>query len=1196
MKTYIYPKDVAEPHHDEERAPVCVEWAIQQSNVNGGSIDLEVAWLTPCVTRGWLDLAVDGGRPKRIEEDPHCRMASWKAPNLEGYGVNHRALIRGVERVDRVSFTIAAEDRNGRVSNSSVYKIDSRDWKSLDNKPITVPLEVINTSDRDRVGVPVSAGVPFPKGFLGRPDEMMLQDSSGRTLPLQMETVFCWDDGSVKWLWIDFFADLPAKSNASYVLRAADNGDSEVSDLAIAVEESPEDVVIKTGVSALVVPKNGASADIKHYGFFRDGHESPAFGFPVSRTVDASGNRYIGEIDAVQVESAGPIHAVIKLKGTHRRDGDPSECLRFEMRIHSFAGKSHFLLEHTLCFAVTSGNSIEADAGVAEAQVGYGAGRTFEEHPDPRISRRQMLMRIREAAMLFDLPEVGDTPHARCSLADGGAVVIQDRDRLFQRDERTYRGSTGEMKGALDGRIELDDAVIAVENFSENYPKSAAVNNNGLEIGLFPAFEQQWYEGESFEDETKLYYLFREGCYHVHRGVEKTHRMVIDLSDSNEGTSHLHHPPIMHFDSAWVDSCGCFLPMPAGKEYPSYDDVIEQACDNLISTRQNNREYGALNYGDWHGERGANWGNLEYDLHHGLIRQFLRTGNPTMAIQATLAARHQSDVDVCHDSAWPEQIGGEHEHKVGHTGGYYGINTDAALSKTGHHDNKIVLGGTMDPGHFWVEGMIEHGLLFQDRRSLECGLLVADWMATAWPAGYIIDKYDRGWPLVGVTAAFRLTGDPLYLNAARVFAEKLVEAGGANGVVSLPLSHRHCGCGIEEHHGYATFIAGIHSTGKLLAFFAGGEERYEQSALKGISNIAEVVWHPEFCSFRNTTCPYTVCADTITGQIIDGICYAAWKSKDSRLASIGRNALAAMWEQISGQGKTVAVHTYKMPQALDWLAKTGGPEFESYRKELRRRWHAMLEQTWPTPVRDPLFSGDGWTTGPALSLTGGELTGTVDNDTILESRADTIVWIVPGEEHRLVVNYDALEWPDNEPPSFIIDDGEGFEATTHTDGPGRASCTFTAPTDFRRWRVRLRPPAGAGPIRLKLGSCNIFTTAQIAERDVYHQKAYSIDEAKDTADGITWKVRIPHEGSYHLWMQISGPKDNYRVDIPEWPKRNHDYKWLFFYHEAGADKPEACRWHAFRLRIHLPEGEHKLTITPEKGSAKIHSIFITDAC
>ena len=1199
MNTYVFPKDVAIPRNDIERLPTCVEWAVRQSSGTPVSVDIEVAWLTPCVTRGWLVLTVDGGQPERIEEDERCRTASWKAPHLEGYGVNHRATIRGVEHVNGLSFTIAAEDRNGQVGKSPVYEIDPNDKPSAANEQFSVTLKVVNTSSRDMVDAPVSVGVPFAKRVLGKPDDLILQDPSGRTLPMQEETVFCWDDGSVKWLWIDFFADLPAEGERSFVLRTAEGDDSPVSPKhEVVVAESPDAVVISTGVSELVVPKNGQSADQKPTGFFNDGNGSRGFGFPVCHTVDASGNRYVGEVDAVRVESRGPIHAVLKLEGTHRRDGSPSECLRFEMRMHAFAGKPYFLLEHTLSFAVTSGDSVEPDAGVAEAQVGYGAGRTFDEHSDPRIARRRMLMRIREAAISFDLPDGVEAP--QCYLADGNALAIKGLDRIFQRDERTLRGAGGNQKGSLDGRIQFENAMIAVESFSENYPKSVASKSDRLEIGLFPGFDQQWYEGESFDDETKLYYLLRNGEYHIHRGVEKTHRMVIDLSGSDEGTEHLHHPAVAWFDSSWAEACGSFLPMAAqtGKEYPSYDGVIEEACHDLISTREKNREYGVLNYGDWHGERGANWGNLEYDLHHGLIRQFIRTGSPAMATQATLAARHQGDVDVCHDSPWPEQIGGEHEHKVGHTGGYYGINTAAALSTTGHYDNKIVIGGTMDPGHIWAEGLLEHGLIFQDRRSLECGLLVADWMASAWPAGYIIDKYDRGWPLVGVTAAYRLTGDPLYLNATRVYAEKLVESGGERGVVNLPLSPRHCGCGIEKHSGCATFIAGIHDTGKILAYLAGGEEKFERSALEGSYFAVENLWHPEFCSFRNTTCPYTLCGEGNTGQIIDSICYTAWKTSDTRMASVGRNALAAMWEHISGQGKTVAVHTFKMPQALDWLAKTGGPVFENYRKELRRRWQTMLGQRWPTPVGDPLFHGDGWSPRAGLSLANGELSGTADpsGDAILESTDGSILWIIPGEEHRIVVRYEVVDWPGKEPPEFIIDDQDKLEVRTDSIGPGCVSGTFTAPADFRNWRVRLRPPSDVGSVRLKLGSCNVFTTAQIEKRDTYYQREYSIDEAVSGTDGVVWTVHIPHDGSYRVWLQLSGSKDNYRLDCPVWPKRDHDYATRFFYHEPGADDPEAKRWNAFRLRVHLPAGEHPLMITPEEGLAHIHSIFITDAC
>ncbi len=55
-----------------------------------------------------------------------------------------------------------------------------------------------------------------------------------------------------------------------------------------------------------------------------------------------------------------------------------------------------------------------------------------------------------------------------------------------------------------------------------------------------------------------------------------------------------------------------------------------------------------LNFGDWYGERRVNWGNLEYDLQHGLFLQYVRTGQRRFFLRAEQAARHHIDVDVVH--------------------------------------------------------------------------------------------------------------------------------------------------------------------------------------------------------------------------------------------------------------------------------------------------------------------------------------------------------------------------------------------------------------------------------------------------------------------------------------------------------------------------------------------------------------------
>ena len=1206
---YRFPEDLTQPSCNQERTATHVETAFMGDD---SMFDLEIAWLTSCATRGWVEIENGGPAPSRVEEDELCLRKSWARPDLTGCGVNHRAFISKLSPGSRHTFRIVTQDMSGIQSRTDPHSVVVP--VSQKNQVCKIPITIWSPSAKIRKKVPVSQGVPLPENTIWDEGDIRLFDESGESFPVQAQPVAWCRDGSIKWLWLDFQVDLTGEDRFELVF-----GDTRT-DSAFPQAVSPGclacgpfvslkhldgGLVVDTGAASMVLPTSGwkPGSRSRPPGFYRRDGVKAALSFPTSLTKDTKGNVYRGDIDSIEIESAGPLHTVIKLSGVHRREGEPAECLKFQMRIHAYAGKSFFMMDHTLGFAVTAENSIQPDAGVAEAQVGYGAGRRFSEHPDPRITRRKMLMRIRKAGLVFSTGEDKE------GVSGGGLEIPEEHidpgERLVQTDESVYYKQTDvgfdARRCALSGSFVLNGTQIAVKDFTENYPKSIEAFENGAEIGLFPEIAQEWYDGQPFENETKLFYHIREGFYLLHRGVEKTHRMMIDVDANGEGMLFLEAPPVAAAAREWIESSGCFLPLATELKLTAYDNLFDLAVKDLLETRRNNREYGALNYGDWHGERGANWGNLEYDLHHGLIRQFLRTGNPEFARQAALAAWHQGDVDVCHDSPWPEQIGGIHEHKVGHTGGYYAINTEAARGSSGQFDNKIVLAGTMDPGHLWEEGMLELGLLLQDRRSLENGRFVADWMATAWPLGYKIDKYDRGWPLVGAAAAYRLIDDPFYLNALRVFAEKLVDVSEETGLVQLPLSHRHCGCGGEEHRGCAIFIAGIHTTGKILGYLATGDEELEENALQGYVKLVNEAWHPEFCGFRNTTCPYTgVYLGGQCGQIIDSLAYAAWRTGKPRHASICRNVLAFGWEHMSGQGKAIAVHTYKMPQALSWLSRVDGPSLESYRREIVRRWNVFLEQRWPTPVPAPDFQNSGWESGPDMVLRDRELTGRYRNSashigSLISTAEDSLVWVVPGEEHRLSVRMEVRQWPGDKPPTFVVTADSTTLAETKLEGD-LFECRFIAPGDFCSWRIRLLPPRCEGPVSLRLISCDLYTTAQIAVRTIYFRAEYNGEQAHKAGNTLTWQVILPNDGNYQLWIERSGPEERMRLDIPAWPKRNHDYKWNFLRFEPGSGNPTDRRWHAFNQRLALPKGAHELTLVLERGTSVVHRLFITDAC
>src|SRR5438094_6500536 len=87
--------------------------------------------------------------------------------------------------------------------------------------PLAVPLVLEESAGVARHAWPASASVPLPRGHVRRPDALWLAAPDGRAAPLQTRALERWPDGSVRWLLLDFLADVPAGKRAVYPLRDA---------------------------------------------------------------------------------------------------------------------------------------------------------------------------------------------------------------------------------------------------------------------------------------------------------------------------------------------------------------------------------------------------------------------------------------------------------------------------------------------------------------------------------------------------------------------------------------------------------------------------------------------------------------------------------------------------------------------------------------------------------------------------------------------------------------------------------------------------------------------------------------------------------------------------------------------------------------------------------------------------------------
>ena len=138
---------------------------------------------------------------------------------------------------------------------------------------------------------------------------------------------------------------------------------------------------------------------------------------------------------------------------------------------------------------------------------------------------------------------------------------------------------------------------------------------------------------------------------------------------------------------------------------------MRTGLDNLERTRERQREYSWMNYGDTYGERYVNWTNQEYDMQWGLLVNYARTGDMAYLDRALEAASHTIEIDMINWSDDPGVLGIQKEHAPWHVGGY---DTPQPEGAPYWYKN-----GIWNTGHVWTQGTYMAWCMTGERRYYE---------------------------------------------------------------------------------------------------------------------------------------------------------------------------------------------------------------------------------------------------------------------------------------------------------------------------------------------------------------------------------------------------------------------------------------------------------------------------------------------
>ncbi|MEV6761823.1 Tat pathway signal sequence domain protein [Streptomyces sp. NPDC051105] len=191
-----------------------------------------------------------------------------------------------------------------------------------------------------------TVGVPWPMGAFQEDQTFALTDEDGKDVPVQSWPIGYWPDGSLKWT-----AHAVSSGNGKLTLVA---GDPAAPAQKVTVDKSGGTIDVSTGVIGVKIGKNGStlvkSVTRGSTEIARNGRlvliRQPEIEDEDQGTVKTE--RFNGAIDAVTVEQEGPVRAVVRIDGKHRKGS--RSWLPFSIRLYFYAGADSFRMVHTITY------------------------------------------------------------------------------------------------------------------------------------------------------------------------------------------------------------------------------------------------------------------------------------------------------------------------------------------------------------------------------------------------------------------------------------------------------------------------------------------------------------------------------------------------------------------------------------------------------------------------------------------------------------------------------------------------------------------------------------------------------------------------------------------------------------------------------------------------------------------------------
>jgi len=536
--------------------------------------------------------------------------------------------------------------------------------------------------------------LPLPLGELHPGDHLRLTAPNGLPLPLQVQPLAFWHDGSIKWLHGIGCGDIPAHASVNCVLETFSEK-TPAPPHGIRLVEQADTWAIHTGTTIFTIP----TSQLLPFSMVSDEQEQRiSLTTSSCRLIDQEGKELSPIISSFHWEEEGPLRATAALQGTFQ----PSDRANFSCRIHFYAGKSFVRISCTLHNPLAARHPGGVwDLGEDSALLFQGLIFSFQPGQDDKCTTRYSLGPDSQFSSPQDLAhwtiyqESSGGERWRSPVHRNRDGIVPLKQRGFIVEENGQQTFSGDRATPIVWRGNHDSGCAAcLPLFWQEFPKEIAATDQALTVSLFPS---------RFPD-----------LHELQPGEQKTHTFFVDFSQDHEQLVGIRAPLEVTLPPAAYTESGVFTDLPGG------DDVVDQftSIEELLGKRDVIDEYGWRNFGDMYADHEAVYHqgdqpfishyNNQYDLIAGAYRKFFITGNPLWRQFAADMARHVLDIDLYHTTADRE----EYNHGLfWHTEHYSdaGLSTHRSYSKEQGKTYELYAGGG-GPGaeHCYTTGLMLH--------------------------------------------------------------------------------------------------------------------------------------------------------------------------------------------------------------------------------------------------------------------------------------------------------------------------------------------------------------------------------------------------------------------------------------------------------------------------------------------------------